>query len=106
MSELGDLQRQFMRTMSIFLPWLESQPGVELTSGDWKAHDGHMVNSVHYVGLAADLNLFINGEYITDTERWRSFGEYWKTLHPLARWGGDFPKPDGNHVSFAYQGRA
>lgn len=55
--------------------------------------------------LALDLDLFINGEYQGTSEAHRPLGEYWKTLHPLARWGGDFqPRPDGNHYSFEYNG--
>lgn len=55
--------------------------------------------------LALDLDLFINGEYQATSEAHRPLGEHWKTLHPLARWGGDFqPRPDGNHYSFEYNG--
>lgn len=63
-------------------------------------------NSQHTIRLAIDLNLFKDGKYLSSTESHRVFGEYWKTLHPLCRWGGDFPKPDGNHYSLEHQGRA
>lgn len=67
--------------------------------------------SLHLVGLAVDLNLYIGGEYQTKSEAHQPLGDYWKTLHPLCRWGGDFrdsegrPKPDGNHYSMEWQGR-
>lgn len=62
-------------------------------------------NSLHLVGLAADLNLYINGVYQESTEAHRLIGDKWKTMHPLARWGGDFkPRPDGNHYSLEHNG--
>ena len=61
-------------------------------------------NSLHLLGLAADLNLYINGVYQTTTEAHKAIGAKWKTMHPLARWGGDFSKPDGNHYSLEHNG--
>lgn len=64
-----------------------------------------VVNSVHQVGLAVDINLFKDGVYLQDSTDHAPLGAFWKTLNPLARWGGDFkPKPDGNHYSFEYNG--
>lgn len=68
-------------------------------------------NSLHLIGLAADLNLYIGGVWQQTSEAHKELGAYWKSLHPLARWGGDFldgkgkPKPDGNHYSLEWQGR-
>ena len=112
MKTLGDVQREFADTLIDFLAWIKAQKGpdgerlYQVTWGDFLAHDGHMANSCHYIRLAADLNLFIGGVYQDTTEAHRPLGEKWKTMHPLARWGGDFPRPDGNHYSFAYQDRA
>ena len=61
-------------------------------------------NSLHLIGLAADLNLYINGVYQQTTEAHKAIGAKWKTMHPLARWGGDFSKPDGNHYSLEHNG--
>jgi hypothetical protein len=61
-------------------------------------------NSLHLLSLAADLALFIEGVYQTDSAAYRKLGEYWKSLHPLCRWGGDFSKPDGNHFSLEHNG--
>lgn len=64
----------------------------------------HMKNSCHHVGLALDLILYDQaGNYLTKTEDYRRLGEWWETLHPLARWGGRFN--DGNHFSFEWEGR-
>jgi hypothetical protein len=69
----------------------------------------HMEGSLHYEGLAADLNLYIDGKWIHDGGHpaWALVGEKWEGLGrdaglPLA-WGGRFK--DANHVSFAWQGR-
>lgn len=61
-------------------------------------------NSLHLVGLAADLNLYVNGIYQETTEAHKAIGEKWKSMHPLARWGGDFTRKDGNHYSLEHNG--
>jgi len=63
----------------------------------------HMPKSLHYEGLAIDIDLFKNGIYLTSTEDHQSFGEFWEGLHPDCRWGGRFR--DGNHYSLTYQDR-
>lgn len=63
-----------------------------------------IARSLHLIGLAADLNLYINGVYQITSEAHRPIGEKWKTMHPLARWGGDFSRPDGNHYSLENDG--
>jgi len=64
----------------------------------WNAARGIGIkDSQHCKRLAVDLNLFRNGVYLTDTESYKPYGEYWESLNPLNRWGGRFSKPDGNH---------
>ena len=67
--------------------------GYEITMGDVWAHDGHKENSKHYQRLAADLNLFRDGVYLTNSEDHRPLGEYWQELG--GTWGGNWA--DGNH---------
>lgn len=71
--------------------------GYEVTLGDAYRPDGkgHMKNSKHYSRLAIDLNLFKDGKYLTKTEDWTVFGEYFELLG--GKWGGRFKNPDGNH---------
>jgi hypothetical protein len=89
--------------------------GYELTFGEaWRtpeqaklnaAKGSGISNSLHITRLAIDLNLFRGGVFLDSTEHHRALGNYWKSLHPLARWGGDFqPKPDGNHYSLERDG--
>lgn len=101
---LGNLQRQFTLSISHLIAFAYNR-GYELTFGD--AFRDHRVpyghpRSAHKSRLAVDLNLFENGVYLQKTEHHKTLGDYWKTLHPLARWGGDFQ--DGNHYSFEYNG--
>jgi hypothetical protein len=51
-----------------------------------------------------DFNLFVAGVYMTNSGAYKPIGEYWKSLNPLNRWGGDFTKPDGNHFSMEHEG--
>lgn len=61
-----------------------------------------IANSLHTQRLAIDLNLFKGGVFKTTKEAHRPLGEFWKSLHPLCRWGGDFG--DGNHYSIEHNG--
>ena len=69
-----------------------------------------IVNSLHTIGLAVDLNLFKDGKYLDKSEDHRELGEFWESLYtPEAkhRWGGRFVgRPDGNHYSIEHEGRA
>lgn len=89
--------------------------GYELTFGEaWRTPEqarlnaqrgSGIVNSLHCERLAIDLNLFRDGKLLTSVEDYRPLGEYWKSLHSLARWGGDFTtRPDADHFSLTYGG--
>jgi hypothetical protein len=52
-----------------------------------------IVNSLHCKRLAIDLNLFdLDGNYLGEPKHYKPAGEYWKSLHPDDRWGGDWTK--------------
>lgn len=59
--------------------------------------------SLHTQRLAIDLNLFLNGTYLTNTNAYHPLGEWWEQQHELCRWGGRFG--DGNHFSMTHGGR-
>lgn len=112
---LGEKQRLFMKLLGQFLVWIYAQPGLEVTGGELLRMQAQALanavsgagipNSLHLLKLAIDLQLFVNGAYQKDTEAYKALGTYWKTLHPLARWGGDFTsRPDGNHFSLEHMG--
>lgn len=79
-----------------------TESGMLLVAED--AH--HMKGSLHYVRLAQDLNLFIDGKYIADGGHpvWTSIGTHWEAMDPSCRWGGRFH--DANHFSIAHDGKA
>lgn len=110
---LSQKQRLFTKLVGQLILWSYTN-GYELTFGetvrtqaqaDANASSGKgLARSNHLIRLAVDLNLFINGEYRTDSESYKGLGNYWKSLDPLCRWGGDFSKPDGNHFSLEHEG--
>jgi len=113
---LGNAQREFTRDIARLIVHAYAI-GLELTFGDAyrspKSHGGMgepgpygRPTSAHKQRLAVDLNLFKNGEYLTSTEDYWPLGDYWKSLHPDNKWGGEFPSPDGNHFSRKYGGIA
>lgn len=62
-------------------------------------------NSLHVDGLAADLQLFVEGAWVSDGDspHWLRIGQLWEKRGDLHRWGGRFK--DANHVSIEWQGR-
>lgn len=60
----------------------------------------HKHGSFHHQGLAADLNLYIAGQWISDGGHpvWTAIGTRWESMHKLCTWGGRFRDP--NHFSF------
>lgn len=111
---LGQRQRLFMELLPRLLNFIYSK-GYEVTGGDLWAKTGHKNNSNHYIRLAIDLNLFLDGKYLEKSESHLQFGKFWMSLHPLCRWGGnwdgdnnpfEFGESDGNHYSIEYEGRA
>lgn len=110
---LSEKQRLFTKLVSQLISWSYAN-GYEFTFGEayrtpeqaaLNAASGKGIkNSNHIVRLAVDLNLFINGEYKTNSEDYKPLGEYWLTINPLCAWGGNFSKPDGNHFSLEHNG--
>lgn len=111
--KLGDKQRLFSMLLAELVLWAYDN-GYEVTFGDFyrdsrvfgpvgvkKAYSS--ANSCHKSRLAADLNLFKDGKYLTKTEDHRPLGEIWESKHELCRWGGRFN--DGNHYSMEHNGR-
>ena len=68
----------------------------------------HMPGSLHEIGLAQDLDLYLGGVYLTDSEDHTMLGTFWEEYGvehglPLV-WGGNFSKPDGCHYSLRWRG--
>lgn len=109
---LSRKQAEFLQDIACLITWVardELWEGDEVyfTAGDFHATSGHMPKSLHYSRLAADLNLFVNGKYITgEHPYWIRIANTWKSLHEGNRWGGDFTSRDLNHFSREHEGRA
>lgn len=96
-------QSKFCLMVSDLIQWVFEQ-GWELTWGDAyrdpRVPYGHQ-NSLHRQRLAVDLNLFVDGEYITgECEEYTLIGEYWEEIG--GTWGGRFN--DHNHFSLEHNG--
>ena len=48
------------------------------------------LNSMHLSRLAVDFNVFSEGRLVLDCSRIKELGDYWESLHPKNRWGGDW----------------
>ncbi len=114
---LGDRRRLFSFCISLLIQEINRQAfSCALDTGKTEASgEGHLPGGCHPVGLAEDVLLYADtdkdgeqDDYLTDSEAHRPFGTFWKSLHPLCCWGGDFkdaqgrPKPDGNHYSILH----
>ena len=107
---LGTEQRKFTLAIAKLILFAYEELKVELTFGDAyrdpRVH-GHgkgygSDNSVHLIRLAVDLNLFVGGEYITDSTcyAWDRLHNYWKSIG-----GADRISSDANHFSFRWENR-
>ena len=73
--------------------------GLELTFGEvfrtkeqqeihMKSGRSRVARSKHQDRLAVDFNLFVDGAYVRDKEKYRPLGEKWEEIG--GRWGGRF----------------
>ena len=95
--KLSSKQIKFTKLVGQLIEYATSI-GYDLTFGDAYAKTGHCKDSLHYKRLAIDLNLFINGKYMTKTSDHLPLGKFWESLG--GTWGGRFKKADGNHYQF------
>lgn len=66
-----------------------------------------IARSVHISGLAADLYIIEDDQICNDRAEYAVLGDFWKGLHELSRWGGDFKGfADLGHFSFEWEGRS
>ncbi len=112
---LGELQRKFTRMVGQLIAWTYSMNSAkaELTFGEayrtpeqaaLNAKSGSgIAHSLHTERLAVDFNLFLDGEYQSDSTAYEPLGLYWESIG--GSWGGRFTKADGNHFSLAFDGR-
>lgn len=106
--ELEELQQEFAKNVANLIHYIYVK-GYSVSLGEaWRppemaaiyAKEGKgIVDSQHTKRLAIDLNLFDSqGKYLSDTKDYKWVGDYWKSLNGANRWGGNFPRGDGNHM--------
>lgn len=103
---LKEKQILFAKLIAEFISWIFGEGySVTLGDGNVSTKTGHMKNSLHYIRLAQDLNLFVDGKYISkgDHPVYKKLGEKWESMHELCTWGGRFQ--DANHFSITHGGR-
>ncbi|HED3853626.1 TPA: M15 family metallopeptidase [Enterobacter soli] len=108
---LSEKQQLFAVKVAQLILWADDH-GYRLTFGEafrtpeqaaLNAKKGSgITNSLHTQRLAVDFNLFIGGQYQTDSAAYLPLGEYWESIG--GAWGGRFSKPDGNHFSLEHNG--
>jgi hypothetical protein len=112
----SDLQWEFLQCLAKLIEYVNvinddpDDHDLKLTMGRGyaskaaNAADGGHEKSTHLHRLAMDLNLFVDGELISDSDHplWTELGEYWEGLHELARNGRLWK--DANHFSFEWDG--
>jgi hypothetical protein len=98
--KLGAKQEKFAFMFIDLLCWFKYH-GYQVRIGDLHATSGHKKNSLHYLKLAGDINLFKGGEYLTKTSDHEDAGIFWESIG--GSWGGRFN--DGNHYSLEHNGR-
>ena len=64
----------------------------------WYVENGFSktMNSNHRKRLAIDLNIFKDGSYITNKLMLQHIGDYWESLSPENKWGGNFVDSKGS----------
>jgi hypothetical protein len=104
---LREKQSIFLINVAKLIIWA-NENGYELTGGEllrtpeqqeiyFKAGKSKTKNSRHLLKLAIDLNLFVDGEYVSDKKSFQPLGNYWKGLDRDNVWGGDWTFNDSNH---------
>ena len=103
MGALREKQSAFAQAIALLIQRAKAL-GYEVTFGD-AFRDPRcpygMPESLHKVRLAVDLNIYKDGTYLKAGEEFADLGEYWESIG--GAWGGRFN--DGNHFSFAHDGR-
>ena len=99
---LSKQQRIFTKNVAELINYAYCN-GIELTFGEaYRTREQQLIyvqsgksktmNSNHLIRLAVDFNFFKNGNLTYDWNDIKFIGDYWESLHPSNRWGGDWNK--------------
>jgi|TARA_R110000823_G_scaffold309594_3_gene433962 hypothetical protein len=102
--KLSDHQRTFTQNIGQLI-CRANELGLGLTFGEAyrtteqqllyvQSRKSQTMSSNHLRRLAVDFNVFKDGNLTYAWEDIKPLGDYWETLHPANRWGGDWNKND------------
>lgn len=97
---LVDEQWGFLKDVAYLIREAERQ-GIVMTGGELlrtleqqaiylKNGKSKTANSQHLKRLAIDFNFFVGGKLTYDKKVLQPLGDYWESLNPSNRWGGNF----------------
>ena len=97
---LVDEQAAFLEDVVLLLAFCKAR-GLVVTAGEMyrtpeqqalyvKSGRSQTMRSNHLRRCAFDLNFFLNGKLLYDTKVLQPVGDYWESLHPKNRWGGNW----------------
>ena len=100
--KLSQKQQVFSRNIASLIQFATSK-GYGLTFGHaWRSQEEQerllkegktkTMASNHLLRLAVDFNVFIDGKLCYEWDKLQPLGNYWESLHPQNRWGGDWNK--------------
>jgi hypothetical protein len=98
---LGAKQELFSRNLNKLISWVYEHTAFEIRRGEAlrpaimqrhyvKVGRSKTMNSQHGKKLASDLFFFLNGHFILSSQKLQSIGDYWESLNPNNRWGGNW----------------
>ena len=99
--KLSEYQRIFTKNVADLINYAYNDLCIELTFGEaYRTNEQQLIyvqsgksktmNSKHLKRLAVDFNFFKDGNLTYDWNVIKPLGDYWESLHPLNRWGGDW----------------
>lgn len=108
--KLSDHQFEFLKDVAKLIEFAVKQ-GMKVTGGElyrpqlmqdhyFDTGKSKTKNSYHSKRLAIDLNFFYEGRLTYEFEKILKIGNYWESLNPLNRWGGDWNGNDLNDDNF------
>ncbi len=111
---LNQKQADFAYHIAQLIVWGREEAGIHVMGAEWfrppelatlYAKQGKGIrNSNHTKKLALDMFVVENGRVTWRPQPYNILGAQWKTMHPSARWGGDFISRDRVHFSFEHNG--
>jgi len=98
--KLSEKQAQFLQDVALLILWI-NQKGWYVTGGELhrpqemqeiylKQGKTRTGDSKHTRRLAIDLFLFKNNKVTWNPEHYEPLGEFWESIRPENRWGGNF----------------